>query len=85
MAAFHNANDALFTRLMEQDDAAASATWVCPCGGCGAGGNDVGAYATRPNDDSYDYSTPAQATAQDGGVAPLMAGSKWSSFEASTW
>lgn len=85
MSASDTAND-LFTRLVSGNDEAETPAWICPCGGCGggAGGNDVGAYATRPNDDSYAYSRPASSPAWDGSVAPLVAGSKWSGVETAT-
>lgn len=84
MAGFDDANEGLFSRLMTGGETAVqSPAWACTCG-CGAGGNDIGAYATRPSDDSYGYVAPAQAQALDTSTASLMAGSKWSGLDAAT-
>ncbi|MBC5763912.1 M10 family metallopeptidase [Ramlibacter albus] len=79
--------NALFTDLVYEPSA--TPAWTCVCGGCGgssglgAGGNTPGDYATTPVDNAYRY--VAQAAAQgNGGVAPLMAGSKWTSIDAGT-
>ena len=79
--------NALFTGLVYE--ASTTPQMTCLCGGCaggntgGAGGNTPGDYATTPADNAYRF--VAQAAAQgNGGVAPLMAGSKWTSVDATS-
>ncbi|MGE4241311.1 M10 family metallopeptidase [Ramlibacter sp.] len=52
--------------------------------GAGAGGARPGDYATNPADNAYRYVAQAAAADSAGGVASLMAGSKWSSLDAAT-
>lgn len=79
--------NALFTGLVHE--ASTPASYTCLCGGCtgsgalGAGGNTPGDYATTPADNAYRFVAQAQAQG-NGGVAPLMAGSKWSSLDAAS-
>jgi len=79
---------ALFTPRANAAETAPA--YTCLCGGCagtslgaGAGGNTPGDYATTPADNAYRYVSQAQAQG-NGGVAPLMAGSKWASVDAVT-
>jgi serralysin len=79
--------NALFSGLVYE--ASETPQYTCLCGGCtsedavGAGGNTPGDYATTPADNAYRF--VAQAAAQgNGGVAPLMAGSKWTSVDAAS-
>jgi serralysin len=67
------------------------ATLSCNCPACaaaaaGAGGNTPGAYGTTPTEHAYQYVAQAQAplTNSEGNVAALMAGSKWTSFDAAS-
>ncbi|MBI5278766.1 MAG: M10 family metallopeptidase C-terminal domain-containing protein [Burkholderiales bacterium] len=74
----------LFTALLQEEPAETPATWACSCGGCaGAGGADLGAYGTTPTA-NYGYVSTSQPTGGDAATAALMAGSKWTSFDAAS-
>lgn len=85
--------EGLFTSLLGTDDPGAlMATLSCHCVSCGSmtdgggeGGNTVGSYATTPTDSSYRYVAPTESlAAAGGGIAALMAGSKWTSVDAAS-
>ncbi len=83
----------LFSGLMAQSAAPETSEWTRDGNVSGAvaaqgqGGNAPGAYATTPTDDAYSFASPTSSPppSQGGGnVGALMAGSKWTSLDAST-
>lgn len=88
MQAAFEVNSPVFTTMLTEGQGAG--TWVCSCGFCsgsaasaGAGSNAPGDYATTPNDNNYAYVAQTSAQGTDG-VAPLVAGSRWSGVDAAT-
>ena len=79
MSATAASNEGLFTSLVDPETPSAS-SWSCLCG-CGAGA-DLGGYATTPTS-TVSFVTAAQPQSGGDSAATLMAGSKWSSFDAS--
>jgi serralysin len=79
--------DAFFTGLL-RDHNEFTPAWACACSGCGstlaegAGGATPGGFATTPGDNAYRYVGQMSMQGDHGGLAPLLAGSRWTSLDA---
>lgn len=76
------------TDLVEQGSTPVA--WACSCPACagaaalqhgGAGGSTPGDFARTPTDNAFAYVAQTPTQTSNGSVAPLMAGSKWSSVD----
>jgi hypothetical protein len=72
------------------DQGSTGGAWACSCPACagtaalhdtGAGGTSPGDFARTPTDNAFAYVAQTPTQNSGGSVAPLMAGSKWSSVD----